>query len=63
MAMSNYSKDTDRTTDVLTHNQTPFSNLVGEHAKILQGLTDCGFINASPIQVAAIPLIRDGNGK
>lgn len=63
MSTSDYSKGTDRTTDVQTHDLTSFSTLIKNHNDILQGLTDCGFINASPIQVAAIPTIIDGNGK
>lgn len=63
MSQSEYSKDTDRTTDVQTHNQTSFSMIIGNHPQILKGLTDCAFINASPIQVAALPTIIAGNGK
>lgn len=63
MPVSEYSMDTDRTTDVQTHNQTPFSTIVMDHPLILKGLIDCGFINASPIQVAALPTIITGNGK
>jgi len=33
------------------------------HPEILKGLTDCGFVKASPIQVAALPTIIAGNGK
>lgn len=63
MPASEYSLDTDRTTDVQTLDVTPFSTIVGDHPKILKGLTHCGFINASPIQVAALPTIIAGNGK
>lgn len=62
MPASEYSKDTDRTTDVQTHNETPFSDIVTDHPLILKGLSDCGFINASPIQIAALPTIIAGNG-
>lgn len=63
MPASEYSKDIDRTTDVQTHDQTPFSTIVSSHPEILNGLTDSAFINASPIQVAALPTIIAGNGK
>lgn len=62
MPVSEYSKDTDRTTDVQTQDQTPFHNIIKNHPLIVKGLTDCGYINASPIQVAAFPVIIDGNG-
>lgn len=63
MPASEYSKDIDRTTDVQTYNQTPFSTIFSSHPEILKGLTDNAFINASPIQVAALPTIIAGNGK
>jgi len=62
MPVSEYSKDLDRTTDVQTHDQTPFDSIISEHPLILKGLSDCGFINASPIQVAALPTIIAGHG-
>lgn len=62
MPVSEYSKDTDRTTDVQTQDQNPFLTIIKGHPVILKGLTDCGYINASPIQVAALPAIIAGNG-
>jgi hypothetical protein len=62
MPASEYSKDTDRTTDVQTQDETPFSAIIKDHPLILKGLSDCEFINASPIQVAALPTIIAGNG-
>uniref|UniRef100_A0A2S2PUL9 RNA helicase n=1 Tax=Schizaphis graminum TaxID=13262 RepID=A0A2S2PUL9_SCHGA len=61
MPASEYSKDTDRTTDVQTQDETPFSDIIKDHPLILKGLSDCEFINASPIQVAALPTIIAGN--
>lgn len=63
MPVSEYSKDTDRTTDVQTQDQTTFHTFVENHPLVLKGLTNCGYINASPIQVAACPVIIAGNGK
>lgn len=62
MPASEYSKDTDRTTDVQSQDETPFSTIIKDHPIVLKGLTDCGYINASPIQVAALPTIIAGNG-
>jgi len=62
MPVSEYSKDSDRTTDVQTHDQTPFDAIITGHPLILKGLSDCGFTNASPIQVAALPTIIAGHG-
>ncbi|XP_001943847.2 probable ATP-dependent RNA helicase DDX20 [Acyrthosiphon pisum] len=61
MPVSEYSKDSDRTTDVQTHDQTPFDAIITGHPLILKGLSDCGFTNASPIQVAALPTIIAGH--
>lgn len=63
MPVSEYSENTDRTTDVQTQDQTPFSTIINSHPEILKGLTNCAFIYASPIQVAALPTIIAGNGK
>lgn len=63
MPVSEYSKDADRTTDVQTHDETPFSAFAGDHPKLLKGLTDCGYVTASPIQVAALPVVIAGNGE
>lgn len=63
MPVSEYSKDTDRTADVQTHDQTPFSAFVGGRPELLKGLTDCGYVNASPIQVAALPVVIAGTGE
>lgn len=63
MPESEYSKDMVRTTDVMTQNETPFSSIIGDNPQILQGLADCNFMYASPIQVSALPVIIDGNGK
>lgn len=63
MPTSKYSMDTDRTTDVQTQDQTPFGSIIDHHPTLLQGLADCGFTSASPIQVAAIPTIIAGNGE
>jgi superfamily II DNA/RNA helicase len=62
MPTSEYSKDTERTTDVQTHDQTPFSSIITNCPRLLKGLTACGYVHASPIQVAAIPTIIAGNG-
>lgn len=62
MPTSEYSKDTERTTDVQTHDRTPFSSVITNCPRILEGLTACGYIHASPIQVAAIPTVIAGNG-
>ncbi|XP_025421483.1 probable ATP-dependent RNA helicase ddx20 [Sipha flava] len=61
MPTSEYSKDTERTTDVQTHDQTPFSSIITNCPRLLKGLTACGYVHASPIQVAAIPTIIAGN--
>lgn len=62
MPVSEYSKDSGRTTDVQTQDQTPFDDIIKGHPLILKGLSDCGFTNASPIQVAALPTIIAGHG-
>lgn len=63
MPVSEYSKNTERTTDVQTQDQIPFSTIINGHPEILKGLTNSAFIYASPIQVAALPTIIAGNGE
>lgn len=62
MALSEYSKEPDRTTDVQALKEMPFSMFVTDQ-KILTGLSSSGFQIASPIQVIALPTIIAGNGK
>lgn len=57
------SNDIDWNPDLQFIDQPLFSTIVTNHPKLLEGLTDCGFINAAPIQVAALPPIIAGDGK